>query len=77
MTIVRSRRKPRTLLAPVLAALVLFQTVPSPARAEVDCLQPYVNCVEAASELDSVPTRSWAGLRCAYELLSCLQRRLA
>jgi hypothetical protein len=70
--------KSPALLAPVLAALLLFPGVPTAARgAEVDCLDTYVTCVEKASNLDGVPRRSWAGLRCAYDLLSCLQRRLA
>ena len=77
MIVARSQSKSPALLAPVLAALVLFPGVPPAARAEVDCLQMYVNCVEKASDLDGVPRRSWAGLRCAYDLLACLQKRLA
>jgi hypothetical protein len=76
MIVPRLQPKFPRLLAPVLAALVLLPGFPSEARAEVDCLQMYVDCVQAASDLDGVPRRSWAGIRCAYELLACLQHRL-
>ena len=69
-------KSPPALLAPVLAALVLSPGIPPPARAEVNCLQMYVSCVVEASDLDGVPRRSWAGIRCGYDLLACLQRRL-
>jgi hypothetical protein len=77
MNVPRSQPKLLPLLAPALAALALFPAAPTAARAEVDCLQMYVNCVVEASNLDGVPRRSWAGLRCAYDLLACLQHRLA
>ena len=77
MIVARSQPKSPAILPPVLAALLLFPSVPSPARAEEDCLQMYVRCVEAASNLDGVPRRSWAGLRCASDLIACLQYRLA
>jgi hypothetical protein len=76
MIVARSQPKSPALLAPVLAVLLLIPIVPSSARADWDCLQMYVNCVVEASDLDSVPRRSWAGLRCAYDLLACLQKRL-
>jgi hypothetical protein len=76
MNVSRKQPKSPALLAPVLAALLLLPIVPSPARAESDCLQLYVTCVVEASDLDGVPRRSWAGIRCAYDLLACLQRRL-
>jgi hypothetical protein len=75
MNVPRPKPKSPALLAPVLAALVLFPGAPSPARAE-NCLQMYVTCVVEASDLDGVPRRSWADIRCAYDLLACLQHRL-
>ena len=64
-------------VAPLLPALFLAPSLlfPSPARA--DCLLDYVGCVEDASDLDSFSRRSFAGLGCYVDLLSCLQRRLA
>ena len=66
-----------TILTSFLAAFVLLPGLSSPARAETDCLQMYVNCVVEASNLDGIPRRSWAGIRCAYDLLACLQHQLA
>ena len=66
-----------TLLSSFLTALVLLPGLSPAARAEVDCLETYVNCVQAAADLGTVSERSWAGLRCAYQLIACLQRRLA
>jgi hypothetical protein len=72
--------KPRTRnpVAPLLPALFLAASLlfPSPARA-ADCLLDYVGCVEDASDLDSFFGRSFAGLGCYVDLISCLQRRLA
>ena len=64
-------------VAPLLPALFLAPSLlfPSPARAE--CLLDYVDCVEDASDLDSFFRRSFAGLGCYVDLISCLQRRLA
>jgi hypothetical protein len=76
MNVPRPQPKSPALLSSVLAALLLLPIVPSPARAERDCLQMYVNCVVEASDLDGVPRRSWAGIRCAYDLIACLQQRL-
>jgi hypothetical protein len=76
MNVSRKQPKSPALLVPVLAALLLLPIVPSPARAERGCLQLYVTCVVEASDLDGVPSRSWAGIRCAYDLLACLQHRL-
>jgi hypothetical protein len=75
MNIPRPQPKYPAILAPVLAALALFPAVPAAARAQVDCLQTYANCVEKASDLDGVPRRSRAGLRCGHDLLDCLQKR--
>jgi hypothetical protein len=69
-----TRKKP--ILPALLAALALVPALPPPARADVDCFQKCVNCVEAASDLKGVPRRSWAGLRCADDLFACLQYRL-
>ena len=43
-----------TLLSSFLAALLLLPGLSPAARAEVDCLQTYVNCVQAAADLDNV-----------------------
>ena len=79
MNVIPPQPKPKRLplLASLLAALVLLPGLPATARAEVDCLETYVNCVQAAADLGTVSERSWAGLRCAYQLIACLQRRLA
>jgi hypothetical protein len=58
-------------------ALVLLWGPSAAAPANADCLLPYVQCVENASDLDSFLGRSFAGLRCFAELIHCLQRRLA
>ena len=79
MNVIPPQPKPKRLplLASLLAALVLLPGLPATARAEVDCLETYVNCVQAAADLGTVSERSWGGLRCAYQLIACLQRRLA
>jgi len=72
--------KPRGKLTSLLfAALVVTPLLssPSPARAEVDCILNYANCVDAASERRSFWGRSGDGILCYLDLLSCLERRLA
>lgn len=69
----RIAKRALRLLPPL--ALSPFLIGSSPARA--DCLLDYVDCVEAASELNTFAKRSLAGLGCYVDLLSCLQRRLA
>jgi hypothetical protein len=67
----------RVLLGGLAAALVLGSLVaPAPAQA-ADCLLDYANCVDAASEFDTFGRRSFAGLRCYADLISCLQRLVA
>lgn len=66
------RRAPR--LFPSLA-LAPFLIATPPSRA--DCLSEYSDCVWKAAELDSAVKRSFAGLGCFADLISCLQRRLA
>jgi hypothetical protein len=85
MTIADS--KPRRRLSPLLfSALVVlpFLSSPSPVLSspwpvgvEEDCLLKYVNCVDAASGLQSFWNRSGQGILCYLDLISCLQRRLA
>jgi hypothetical protein len=60
-------------LSPLAVAPLLIPA--PPARSE--CLLDYVDCVEAASELNSFAKRSLSGLGCYVDLISCLQRRLA
>jgi hypothetical protein len=67
-------RRPIPLL---VSALVLASSLLHPASGRGDCLLGYANCVDAASELNSFYKRSFAGLVCYVDLLSCLQRGLA
>ena len=79
MTIAGSRpgRKFPSFVFAALVVTPLLASSPSPARAEVDCLLNYANCVDAASGLRGIWRRSGEGILCYLDLLSCLERRLA
>jgi hypothetical protein len=72
-----SKSPTRRPFRPLLFALVLASSLLHPASGRGDCLLGYANCVDAASELNSFYKRSFAGLVCYVDLLSCLQRGLA
>jgi hypothetical protein len=72
-----SKPRIRRPVPPFLFTLVLASSLLHPASGRGDCLLGYASCVDAASELDSFAKRSFAGLRCFVDLVSCLQSSLA
>ena len=73
---IRTGNRPRKGAARLLCAVILTSPLLTPAAARADCLLDYVECVEAASDLDGFPRRSIAGLVCYANLIHCLQKRL-
>lgn len=72
----RTKTRPRKGTARLLFAAILASPLLAPAAGQADCLLDYVECVEAASDLEGFPRRSIAGLLCYTDLIHCLQKRL-
>jgi hypothetical protein len=73
---IRTRTRPRKGAARLLCAAILASPLLAPSAGQADCLLDYVECVEAASDLEGFPRRSIAGLVCYADLIQCLQKRL-